>query len=121
MAAFRYHLRNSSIYLDSEETTLNLEKDYLLYKSGQRTFTPIPLQLIFVGYGIIAPEFDHNDYESVDVEGKIVVFLHGEPESDNPEFFDGDVPTVYSYASSKQRIALSRGVCRKHLYRKALL
>ncbi|MGB5287588.1 MAG: M28 family peptidase, partial [Ignavibacteriaceae bacterium] len=97
------------IYLDSEETTLNLEKDYLLYKSGQQTFTPIPLQLIFVGYGIIAPEFDYNDYQSVDVEGKIVVFLQGEPESDNPEFFDGDVPTVYSYASSKQRIALSRG------------
>ncbi len=97
------------IYQGNEETTLQLEKDYLLFKSGQQTFTPIPLPLVFVGYGIIAPEFDYNDYQSVDVEGKIVVFLQGEPKSDNSDFFNGDVPTVYSYAYSKQRIALSRG------------
>ena len=97
------------IYSGDKDTTLRLKKDYLLYKSGQQTFTPVPLQLIFVGYGIIAPEFDYNDYQSVDVEGKIVVFLQGEPESDNSDFFNGDVPTVYSYASSKQRIAISRG------------
>ena len=97
------------IYLDSKETSLNLEKDYLIYKSGQQTFIPLPLQLVFVGYGIIAPEYDYNDYQSFDVEGKIVVFLEGEPESDNPDFFNGNIPTVYSYASSKQRIALSRG------------
>jgi len=97
------------IYLDSKETSLNLEKDYLIYKSGQQTFIPLPLQLVFVGYGIIAPEFDYNDYQSVDVEGKIVVFLAGEPESDNAEFFDGENPTIYSNAAPKQRIALSRG------------
>jgi len=97
------------IYLDSKETTLNLEIDYLLYKSGQQTFIPLPLSLVFVGYGIIAPEYDYNDYQSVDVEGKIVVFLQGEPQSDNPDFFNGNIPTVYSYPSSKQRIAISRG------------
>ena len=97
------------VYLDSEETTLKLEKDYLIYKSGQQTFIPLPLPLVFVGYGIIAPEYDYNDYQSVDVESKIVVFLQGEPESDNPDFFNGKIPTVYSYASSKQRIAISRG------------
>jgi hypothetical protein len=97
------------IFLDSTETTLNLEKDYLLYKSGQQTFIPLLLPLVFVGYGIIAPEFDYNDYQSIDVEGKIVVFLQGEPESDNPDFFNGKIPTIYSYVSSKQRIAIARG------------
>jgi hypothetical protein len=97
------------LYSDNDEITLKLEKDYLMYKSGQQTFTPVPLPLVFVGFGIVAPEFDYNDYQSVDVEGKIVVFLDGEPESDDPEFFNGEAPTVYKYAYSKQRIAIARG------------
>ena len=98
-----------TLFYDNEQETLKLNDDYLLYKTGQQTFTPLPLPLVFVGYGIIAPEFDYNDYQSVDVEGKIVVFLDGEPQSNNPEFFDGEIPTVYSYPDSKQRIAVSRG------------
>jgi len=97
------------IFSGDTEINLNLEKDYLLFKSGQQTFTPVPLPLVFVGYGIVAPEFDYNDYQSIDVEGKIVVFLDGEPESDNPEYFNGEAPTIYKYPSSKQRIALARG------------
>ncbi len=106
-----YPLKSSElkIYSGGEEFALQLDEDYLLYKSGQQTFTPVPLQIIFVGYGIVAPEFDYNDYQSVNVEGKIVLFLGGEPESDDPEYFDGEIPTVYSYPVSKQRIALSRG------------
>ncbi len=97
------------IYFDDSTINLQLEKDYLLFKSGQQTFTPVPLPVVFVGYGIVAPEFDYNDYQSVDVEGKIVVFIDGEPESDNPDFFNGTAPTVYKYPVSKQRLALSRG------------
>lgn len=106
-----YPLRSSElkIYSDEAEIRLELEKDYLLYKSGQQTFTPVPLPIVFVGYGIVAPEFDYNDYQSVDVEGKIVLFLDGEPESDDPSFFNGETPTIYKYPNSKQRIALSRG------------
>jgi hypothetical protein len=97
------------IYSDTQEISLQLEDDYLLYKSGQQTFIPVKLPIVFVGYGIVAPEFDYNDYQSVDVEGKIVIFFEGEPESDDPEFFDGEAPTVYNYPVIKQRIALSRG------------
>jgi hypothetical protein len=106
-----FPLKTSELKLFSgeREIHLNLEKDYLLFKSGQQTFTPVALPIVFVGYGIVAPEFDYNDYQSIDVEGKIVVFLDGEPESDNPDFFNGPAPTIYKYPSSKQRIALARG------------
>jgi hypothetical protein len=97
------------IYSNDDEVFLELYKDYLLYKSGQQTFTPVPLPLVFVGFGIVAPEYDYNDYQEIEVEGKIVVFLDGEPESDDPEFFNGEAPTVYNYPVSKQRMALSRG------------
>ena len=86
-----------------------IEKDYLLYKSGQQTFTPVALRFVFVGYGIVAPEFDYNDYQSVDVEGKIVVFLDGEPESDDPDFSVVKFRLFINTHASKQRIALSRG------------
>jgi|WetSurMetagenome_2_1015567.scaffolds.fasta_scaffold30701_3 hypothetical protein len=104
-------LNNSEFMIIAGEDTsyLKYSKDYFLYRSGQQTFLPTPLPLVFVGYGIVAPEFDYNDYQSVDVEGKIVVYIDSEPSSDDEDYFDGKYPTVYSYPESKRRIAISRG------------
>jgi hypothetical protein len=89
--------------------TLVLGRDYLLITTGEQTLLPRPTPLVFVGYGIIAPEFDYNDYADVDVRGKVVVFLDGEPSSDDPQYFGGDERSVYSAIETKIRIALSRG------------
>lgn len=104
-------LSNSELVfiLDKDTMHLSFAEDYFLYRSGQQTFMPTFLPIVFVGYGIVAPEFDYNDYQSVDVEGKIVVYLDGEPISDDEEFFDGPLPTIYSNAESKRRIAFARG------------
>ena len=104
-------LNSSGLMLVSDNDTiyLNYSKDYFLYRSGQQTFLPTPIPLVFVGYGIVAPEFDYNDYQSVKVEGKIVVYLDGEPYSEDEDFFDGKFPTIYSYPESKRRIAIARG------------
>ena len=103
--------KNSSLilYYKSDTTNLKINEDYLLYKSGEQTFIPAPIQLVFVGYGIVAPEYDYNDYQSVDVSGKIAVILSGEPKSKDENYFKGDNPTIYSYPEAKQRLALSRG------------
>lgn len=97
------------IYTNSEVMSLKLHEDYFLYKSGASTFIPSPLPLVFVGYGILAPEYDYNDYASIDVEGKIVVFLSGEPYSADQDYFNGEHETIYSNPDTKQRIAISRG------------
>ncbi|MFA6541677.1 MAG: M28 family peptidase [Bacteroidota bacterium] len=86
-----------------------LQKDYLLYTTGDQTFIPAPVPLIFVGYGIVAPEFDYNDYQQIDVTNAIVVFLSGEPFSADSAYFDGDRPTIYSSLALKQKTALARG------------
>ena len=88
---------------------LRLGEDYLLLSGGVQTLIPRDVPLVFGGYGIVAPEFDYNDYQDLDVEGKVVVVLAGEPGSDDPEYFSGSQPTVYSTAEAKQRVALSRG------------
>jgi hypothetical protein len=88
---------------------LDLWDDYVLFSTGEQTLVPELVPMVFVGYGIIAPEFDYNDYADLDVAGKIVVYLDGEPPSTEDDFFDGSRPTVYSSLEAKKRMALSRG------------
>jgi hypothetical protein len=97
------------IYANRLPIEMELNKDYLLYKSGEQTFLPLKTPLVFAGYGITAPEFDYNDYQTIDVAGKIAVFLSGEPYSEDERYFNGSEPTVYSYPEVKQRVALARG------------
>jgi len=53
--------------------------------------------LVFVGYGINAPERGWNDYEGVDVKGKTVVMLINDPgyATQDPELFNGNAMTYY--------------------------
>jgi len=104
-------LDNSKLIFFSSLDTLqlSLREDYILANSGEQTIIPSAIGLVFVGFGIIAPEYDHNDYLEKDVTGKIVVMLNGEPESNSNGFFRGDEPTIYSYPDVKHRIAIGRG------------
>lgn len=43
------------------------------------TSSAVSAELVFVGYGITAPTQNHDDYQGLDVEGKIVVVLSGKP------------------------------------------
>ena len=97
------------LFTGNSEHVFELDTDYLLYKYGAQTFVPNPVPLIFVGYGIVAPEYDYNDYQNIDVTDKIVVYLSGEPFSDDSTYFAGRAPTIYSYPESKQRMAIARG------------
>jgi hypothetical protein len=94
---------------DCGSAALNLGRDYVLFTGGVQTLIPRDVPLVFAGYGIVAPEFDYNDYQGLDVAGKVVVVLSGEPDSADPAYFAGPLPTVYSTPEAKQRIALSRG------------
>jgi Zn-dependent M28 family amino/carboxypeptidase len=50
---------------------------------------------VFVGHGIVAPEYNWNDYAGADVKGKVVVMFTSEPPSDDPNFFTGKALTYY--------------------------
>jgi Zn-dependent M28 family amino/carboxypeptidase len=54
-------------------------------------------ELVFVGYGINAPERDWNDYAGIDVQGKTVVILINDPgyATQDPELFNGNAMTYY--------------------------
>jgi Zn-dependent M28 family amino/carboxypeptidase len=68
------------------------------YTVSNRTLTPtvdIDAPIVFVGYGITAPEFNWNDYANIDVKGKVILCIVGDPPSKDPAFFGGDALTYY--------------------------
>jgi len=97
------------IIVNNAKDTLQIKKDFQFYHVGGRTFAPNPISIVFGGFGISAPEFNYDDYAEVNVEGKVVLFFEGEPSSNNPEYFNGIYPSNYSFADTKQKIALSKG------------
>jgi hypothetical protein len=98
-----------NLIVGDEIVTLALNEDYLLDKTGPQTYLPDQKEMVFVGYGIMAPEYDYNDYREINVEGKVVVFFMGEPQSSDPLWFNGKANTVYAGLEAKQRTAISRG------------
>jgi len=59
--------------------TLTIEKDYVMGGDPLSTDTTAKGQVVFVGFGVSAPEFKYDDYEGIDVRGKIVAALYGAP------------------------------------------
>ncbi len=68
------------------------------YTVSNQTLTPtvdIDAPIVFIGYGVTAPEFGWNDYTGVDVKGKVILCIVGDPPSDDPKFFGGKALTYY--------------------------
>jgi len=68
-------------------------------------------ELVFVGYGVNAPEYNWNDYEGLDVKGKTVVMLVNDPgfETKDPNLFTGDAMTYYGRWTYKYEEASRQG------------
>lgn len=65
--------------------------------------------LVFAGFGINAPEYNWNDYEGLDVKGKIVVVLINDPGFYNPDLFRGRDVTYYGRWTYKFEEAARQG------------
>ena len=65
--------------------------------------------IVYVGYGIDAPEYQWDDYKGVDVKGKVLLMLVNEPTSDDPKFFKGKALTYYGRWTYKYEEAARKG------------
>ncbi len=68
-------------------------------------------ELVFAGYGIVAPEYEWNDYEGLDVEGKTVVLLVNDPgfATGDESMFTGNAMTYYGRWTYKFEEAARQG------------
>lgn len=75
--------------------SLKYGEDYVVFNPSLTATVDIDAPLVFVGYGATAPEFNWDDYKGIDVKGKVIVCIVGDPPSDDPKFFGGKALTYY--------------------------
>jgi Zn-dependent M28 family amino/carboxypeptidase len=69
--------------------------DFVGVNNLQQPAEQFEADAIFVGHGIVAPEFHWDDFKGVDVKGKVLVLFTNEPPSEDPKFFGGRALTYY--------------------------
>jgi hypothetical protein len=82
---------------ESKGRTVSFEwlKDFVGSNYRQRPADEFDAEAVFVGHGIVAPEFGWNDFKDADVRGKVLVMFTNEPASADPKFFGGRALTYY--------------------------
>ena len=89
---------------DGKSGALVFGEDYLPTAQARQAETSITAPLVFVGYGIVAPERGRDDYAGLDVKGKIVVVLNGAPSG-----LQTEIRAHYSNTNVKRAEAARRG------------
>jgi Zn-dependent M28 family amino/carboxypeptidase len=97
------------INVKGENASLKPLDDYVAYDQTQQPESNVDADIVFVGYGIEAPEYNWDDYKGVDVKGKVLLMLVNEPPSDDPKFFSGKALTYYGRWTYKYEEATRKG------------
>lgn len=96
----------------NEDVVLNVLDDFVAYTERVVEQTSLDAsELVFAGYGVVAPEYGWNDYEGLDVSGKTVVVLVNDPgfASGDSTFFKGETMTYYGRWTYKFEEAARQG------------
>jgi Zn-dependent M28 family amino/carboxypeptidase len=102
--AFRSADEGSFVLQGRGATPLVFGEDYLPSRNPLAAETKVSAPMVFVGYGVVAPEHGRNDYAGLDVTGKIVVALDGAPRA-----FQTEERAYYASSRNKRLEAERRG------------
>jgi Zn-dependent M28 family amino/carboxypeptidase len=83
--------------------------DFVTNNESQTESADIDAPIVFVGFGITAPEYNWDDYKGVDLKGKVALLFVNEPSSDDPKFFKGRALTYYGRWTYKFEETARRG------------
>jgi len=83
--------------------------DFVGVSELQQPTDQFDAEAVFVGHGIVAPEFQWDDFKGVDVKGKVLVLFTNEPPSEDPKFFGGRALTYYGRWTYKYEEAARLG------------
>jgi len=84
-------------------------EDYVTTNEAQTETADIDAPVVFVGYGIAAPEYQWDDYKGYDLKGRVALLFVNEPISDDPKFFKGKTLTYYGRWTYKFEETARRG------------
>ncbi|HVP43998.1 MAG TPA: M28 family peptidase [Terriglobales bacterium] len=88
---------------------LKFGDDYVVLDQTGNAVSDVDSEIVYVGYGISAPEYQWDDYKGADVRGKVLLMLVNEPPSTDPQFFKGPALTYYGRWTYKHEEAARRG------------
>jgi Zn-dependent M28 family amino/carboxypeptidase len=94
---------------NGEEKPLKLLDDYVTANEQQTESAVIDAPIVFVGYGITAPEYRWDDYKGYDLKGRVALLFVNQPRSDDPNFFKGKALTYYGRWTYKFEETARRG------------
>ena len=88
---------------------LKFADDFVVFNEKLTPSVVLNAPIVWVGYGITAPEFHWDDYANIDVKGKVILCLVNDPPSDDPAFFGGKALTYYGRWTYKFEQAARKG------------
>jgi Zn-dependent M28 family amino/carboxypeptidase len=94
---------------NGEPVALTNLDDYVTNNEDQTRVADIDAPIVFVGYGITAPEYRWDDYKNYDLHGKVALLFVNEPVSNDPKFFKGPALTYYGRWTYKFEETARRG------------
>ena len=83
--------------------------DVVASSETQEETTTVEAPVVFVGYGITAPQYQWDDFKGTDVRGKVLLMLVNDPPSDDPALFGGPALTYYGRWTYKYESAARAG------------
>ena len=95
----------------SDGVDLRFYDDYVAFSGVEAPQSRIDdAEIVFVGYGIVAPEYEWDDFKGVDLKGKVLLVMNNDPEGD-PKLFAGKTRLYYGRWTYKyeQAARLGRG------------
>jgi Zn-dependent M28 family amino/carboxypeptidase len=81
------------VAVNVETVTLKYLDDFVTSNESLTESAYIDAPIVFVGYGIKAPEYGWDDYKETDLNGKVALVIAGQPTSDDPKLFQGKALT----------------------------
>ena len=88
---------------------LRNREDFVAMDESGTPSNEVDAGIVWMGFGIDAPEFNWNDYKDADVKGKVLLMMVNEPPSDDPKFFGGKALTYYGRWTYKYEEAARKG------------
>lgn len=92
------------LHLDSGDVALEYREDFAMYGDKVRAEDEVRAEVVYVGYGVHAPELGYSDLDGVDLNGKVVGIFSG-----GPQIIEGDKLAHYSSTRTKYTELVARG------------
>src|SRR6267142_3439806 len=99
----------SLVPANGQPFALKLSDEIVASNQTEQPESDVNADVVYVGYGIEAPEFKWDDYKDTDVKGKVLLMLVNEPPSDDPKFFKAKALTYYGRWTYKFEEAARKG------------